>query len=91
MARSDLDQTGNIEHPDSSYAVQYRTHRNDHGTANNGEPVFQFETRTDLFSDGGRMREGIALALAPFLPTLPAKEPVPLSPASPPTLPAAVE
>jgi hypothetical protein len=35
-----------------------------------GEPTFQFVTRTDLFANREHVREGIAEALAPFLPRL---------------------
>ncbi len=40
----------------------------------NSEPQFAFATRTDLFSNRAHLREGIAHALAPFLPPLPLLE-----------------
>jgi hypothetical protein len=38
------------------------------------EPKFAFATRTDLFGNRTHLREGIAEALAPFLPLLPLPE-----------------
>ncbi len=40
----------------------------------NSEPKFAFATRTDLFANRAHLREGIAEALAPFLPPLPLRE-----------------
>lgn len=40
----------------------------------NGDPKFSFATRTNLFSSRVHLREGIALALAPFLPPLPLRD-----------------
>jgi hypothetical protein len=37
------------------------------------EPTLEFATRTDLFANREHVREGIAKALAPFLPPLPLK------------------
>jgi hypothetical protein len=37
------------------------------------QPTFEFVTRTDLFASREHVREGIAKALAPFLPPLPLK------------------
>jgi hypothetical protein len=41
--------------------------------APNNQPVLEFATRTDLFANREYLREGIARALAPFLPPLPLK------------------
>jgi hypothetical protein len=37
------------------------------------KPTLEFATRTDLFANREHLREGIAEALAPFLPPLPLK------------------
>jgi hypothetical protein len=54
--------------------VQVRVKHNPYGPGD--EPVFRFATRREPFAERAHVREGIALALSPFLPPL-------LTPATP--------
>lgn len=51
--------------------VRVQVKAGDRADPNGPNPTFQFATRTDLFADRTRLREGINEAFVPFLPSLP--------------------